>query len=60
MKKSNFENEKTAKKRTDEITCQNYSKDVTLTNDLIIKLLNDNKEMIMTLVSMNGVVLDYR
>ena len=44
-KKCNFQNEKSAKKRTDEITCQNSSKEVTLTNDLIMKLLNDNKEM---------------
>ena len=44
-KKCIFENEKSAKKRTDEITCQDSSKEVTLTNELIMKLLNDNKEM---------------
>jgi hypothetical protein len=34
---------------------KNKLKDLLQTNGL-----NDNKEMIMTLVSMNGVVLDYR
>jgi hypothetical protein len=44
-KKCVFLNEKNAKTHTDEITCQSYSNEVTLTNELIIKLLNDNKEM---------------
>ena len=44
-KKCVFLNEKNAKKHTDEITCESSNKQVTLTNDLIIKLLNDNKEM---------------
>ena len=44
-KKCVFINEKNAKKHTDEITCESSNKQVTLTNDLIMKLLNDNKEM---------------
>jgi hypothetical protein len=44
-KKCFFLNEKSAKKRTNEITCDINEDQVILTNDIIIKLLNDNKEM---------------
>ena len=38
-------NEKSAKKRTNELACDTNDEQVILTNDIIIKLLNDNKEM---------------
>jgi hypothetical protein len=44
-KKCIFPDKKALKKRTDELACNTNDEQVILTNDIIIKLLNDNKEM---------------
>ena len=44
-KKCIFPDKNARKKRTDELACNTNDEQVILTNDIIIKLLNDNKEM---------------